>query len=301
MVVAALILAGITTGSESCKKKNDNSNATARLKALDDYNNNYLPSAVTSVTWTGNSSTCTPGTNPDAVHQKVLQRINYYRRQVGLNDNIVFDTSWNRKCMEAALMMYSNGALNHYPPNTWKCYTADGATAAGKSNLGLGYNSTTALDGMMADPGSGNTACGHRRWILYSRAKTMGHGSTSGSMALWVIGGGASTDPPGMPEYTCWPPANYVPRNLVFARWSFSKPGADFTNAAVVMTDKDGNSVSCTKLTLANGYGDNTLVWEPSGVVVNSDADLTYHVTVSNVIVSSVAKSYSYTVTIFKP
>ena len=138
--------------------------------------------------WTGSTASCTAGTLSDQAHSKVLQRINYYRRLAGLADDIVLDTVKNTKSQQAALIMSANSNLSHNPPPTWRCYTAEGAEAAGKSNLGLGFHSTNAIDGYMEDFGTNNTAVGHRRWILYSRAKVMGHGSTSNSQALWVIG-----------------------------------------------------------------------------------------------------------------
>ncbi len=299
-LVLCITLAGVLSTQMACKKDKSDSAATARQKVLDDYNQNYLGSAVTNVGWTGSTTTCTPGTVGADVDAKVLQRINYFRRQVGLNDNITLDVVKNQKCMQAALMMQANNALNHTPPNTWKCYTADGASAAGVSNLGLGYNSTNALSGMMQDGGSGNTACGHRRWILFSRALTMGHGSTTGSMALWVIGGASPTPPAGMPEFISWPPKGFVVATLVYPRWSFSIPSADFSAATVSMTDNNGNTLSCNIVSTVSGYGDNSIIWEPTGVITNSSSDQKYTVTLSNVKIGADTKTFKYEVTVIK-
>ena len=66
------------------------------------------------------------------------------------------------------------------------------------------------------------------------------------------------------------------------------------------MTNAQGGPLMMTLLPIANGYGDNTLVWEPQGVTAGT-TDTVYHVQVSNVIVGSAAKNYSYDVIIIKP
>lgn len=275
----------------------------ARADVIDDYNNSYLTSDVGSeFSWDGSIDTCDPGTVPASVHAKVLQRINYFRRQAGLPDDVTFDSGKNAKCQQAALMMSANHQLSHTPPNTWACYTTDGYDAASHSNLTLGHITTTVgIRALMSDDGSNNTAVGHRRWFLYPPAKIMGHGSTGNSMAVWVIGDFGPT-PPSAPEFVAWPPQGFVPAPIVpYARWSFSVTGADFDATTITMTDSSGNPVSLVQNPVAYGYGDATIVWEPSGIITGESADLDYHVTVSNVVVGSQTKNYSYTVTIVQP
>jgi uncharacterized protein YkwD len=303
-----LLMAGIMFIS-SCKKDEDDNNDDntptvdpERQAVLDDYNNLYLTSSVSDCGWTGTTSSCTAGTMSADAIAKTLQRINYFRKEVGLNTDITFDAAKNAKCQEAALMMDANNDLNHYPPSTWTCYTADGATAAGNSNLALGSHSSSAISLYMQDPGSGNTACGHRRWILYSRSKIMGIGSTSSANSLWVLGNSGNPLPTSMPEFISWPPKGYVCAPLVFTRWSLSVPSADFSAATVSMTDGSGTAVPCTIVSSTDdGYGDNTIVWEPTGINTSNTSDITYHVNVNNVTVSSSAKNYSYDVVIIQP
>jgi hypothetical protein len=301
----SLIMIGISTIYFSCKKDDDNSNdntpvQTERDRIISEYNTNYLGSAVTDAGWTGSTATCTAGTYSTDAMNKTLQRINYFRKMAGVSSAITFDAAKNAKCQEAALMMQANNALNHYPPTTWTCYTTDGATAAGSSNLALGGNTSAAINMYMSDYGSGNYFVGHRRWILYTKANIMGAGSTSGAQALWVIGG--TTTPASVPEYVAWPPKGYVPAPLVYARWSLSVPSADFSGATVSMTDVSGASLTCTIVSSTdNGYGDNTIVWEPTGVNTSGTTDITYHVNVNNVTISGVTKNYAYDVIIIQP
>jgi hypothetical protein len=281
-----------------CKKKvNPTPEATAREIALEDYNTNYLGSAVSDPGWTGSTVTCNAGTLPQATHDKVIKRINYFRRMVGLNDNTTLDPSKYGMYQDAALMMKANNALNHTPPDTWTCYTQNGYTGASTSNLALGAHASNAVTLFINDPGASNTSVGHRRWILHSAKTQFSYGSTNSSMSLGVIGvAGGNTK---IPAFIAYPPNGYIPQTLTFPRWSFGIAGANFSAATVTMTGDSGN-IPVTIISAGGSYGDKTIVWEPQGIVTNSNADVSYTVTVSG-ITGAAQTSYTYTSIIFKP
>jgi uncharacterized protein YkwD len=272
------------------------------------YQITYRASEGVAAGWTGNRSSCDPGTTSQAYADATLLRVNYFRALAGLPGDVVLSNAWSLKAQDAAMMMSAQGQLSHTPGTNWSCYTASGAEAAGKSNLALGADAARAIDLYMDDPGSGgNAAVGHRRWILYPPTKLMGTGNipSSGGWAandLWVIGGAGSR--PAQPEWVAWPPYGYVPyQNLPRSsgRWSFSYRNATFTSAQVSMQHA-GTNVPVTLEAQAQGYGDNTIVWVPQGVPTTAPAgDQTYTVTVSNVLVSSQARAFTYDVTIIDP
>ena len=70
---------------------------------------------------------------------------------------------------------YQTSAMLHR--TTGRAGPRRATAAAGKSNLFLGRSGAGAIAGYMDDPGSGNTAAGHRRWIIDPRQTTMGSGS----------------------------------------------------------------------------------------------------------------------------
>lgn len=311
-ILAFALILGIFMGS--CKKdeevidEDENNNnqpdpeAVERARVLTEYNTYYVASEASSSGWTGTTTTCTPGTISQDAINKALMRVNYFRRCVGLNDDITFDATKNIKCQQAALMMDANDELSHTPPSTWTCWTQDGSTACGSSNIAMGYSITGAITAYMRDNGSSNKPVGHRRWVLFSKAKVMGIGHTSTFNALWVMGNSSNPVPANLPTFIPWPPKGYVPAPLVFDRWSFSKRSADFTNTTVSMTDASGNAIPLTIISNTdNGYGDNTIVWEPTGINTTSTSDVSYNVTVGNVKVSNVDSTYTYKVTIIKP
>jgi len=268
-----------------------------RSQIISDYNNIYLTSSVSDaqLVWTGNLGSCNAGTISALAQTNTLNRINYFRKLVGLG-NVTFDAALQSRCQQAALMMAANNALSHTPPSSWLCYTSEGAAAAGNANLALGAHSASAITLYINDYGL--TSVGHRRWILYSRASVFGHGSAMKSDALQVFN---TPTGPVNTKNIAFPAAGFSPAPLVPALWSFSKHNANFTAATVSMTGPSGTPVSLTVAEVKNGYGDNTIVWTPSGIVTNSTYDINYTVQIGNVIVDGSPQSYTYTVTICQP
>jgi uncharacterized protein YkwD len=280
-------------------------NPQDRQASLAFFNSIYRGSEGVPIDWTGNHDTCNEGTSSSTFRQAMQLRINYFRAMAGV-PAITLSDDFNRKAQKAALMMSVNNALSHSPPSTWKCYTADGAQAAGSSNLFLGSYSVNAIDGYMYDSGSGDSVVGHRRWILYPQTQLMGTGdipAVNGHPAandLWVFDR-FGIRPATREEFVAWPPPGYVPYQVVFPHWSFGYADADFTATSVSITFR-GNTVPVSMDTVMNGYGENTLVWEPqisSGTPPASDED--YTVSIKNVMISGSPRNFVYHVIIFNP
>jgi hypothetical protein len=289
-------------------------NTTSRQAVVDAYNTRFLPALAVASGWNGSINGCVPGTTSAAYEAATLQAVNYFRAMAGLPDTVTFDATFNSKDQQSALMTIAQGQLSHNPPTSYACYTAGGAEAATRSNLAIGAGGADAIDLYMEDAGTGNTAVGHRRWILYPPQSVMGTGSTSavngpyfGSNSLWVIGVFGSR--PATPETAPWPPAGFVPRQITYPRWSFAVNSATPANmsAATVTMTRSGQTVAVNVLPPEfqapnPSIGDNTIVWEPQGL--NHPAgmqDTTYQVTVSNVIVGGTPRTYSYSVTVIDP
>jgi hypothetical protein len=269
----------------------------------------YLGSVNSESGWTGNHATCDAGTTSEVFRASILRRINYFRSMAGLPLLVGFDPTYNAKAQSAALMMSVNRSLSHTPTSSWICYTEAGREGAGSSNLYLGPYGPEAISGYIYDPGGGNYFVGHRRWILYPPTQFMGTGDIPArdgrpaSNALWVFDQANMRGP--RPEtretFVAWPPPGYVPYQVVYPRWSFGYPQADFSQATVMMT-RNGQALAVQRNTPVNGYGDNTLVWEPLTSFGSAPgADVRYQVTVSNANIAGQVRSFSYTVTIFNP
>lgn len=265
----------------------------------------YSPALAVPSGWTGSTATCDTGTIAPAFAAATLQMIDYYRAMVGLPADLGENSGASDKADEAALMMRANGALSHSPPPSWLCYTAAGAEAAGKSNLAFGAAGPGAITLYIFDFGAGNTAAGHRRWIFFPPLFDVGSGETSSTNALWVISTGAHPiwgPRPASPEWVAWPPAGYVPYQVVYPRWSLGRnPSADLSGATVSMT-VGGAPIAVNVLPVHNGYGDNSLVWEPSGILDGPGIlDQTVAVTVSNILVGGTPRTVHYDVIIIDP
>ena len=279
----------------------------SREAVVREYQEVYLASGVVPADWTGNRTNCTAGTTSAAYAIATVQRLNFFRFLAGLPEPVSLNPDWSLQCQEAALMMSAQRQLSHAPAPGWACYTAAGAEAAGRSNLALGVAGPAAIDFYFDDPGTGNAAVGHRRWLLYPPLPSVGTGSLPAvggvaANALWVIG--LPGPRPAEPAWIAWPPPGFIPYRLLpvnSKRWSFSLPNADFSGAVVAM-NRGGVAVPVTLEVPTSGYGDNTLVWVASGVSPAAPVDdVTYLVTVGNVRVEGVARAFTYKVTVIDP
>jgi hypothetical protein len=272
------------------------------------FNQVYQASEGVDTAWTGSHATCDAGTTADAFRWAVQLRINYFRAMAGVSGDVQLSDEYNHKAQQAALMMSANDQLSHSPPLSWQCYSEEGREAAGSSNLYLGVYGPSAITGYVMDPGGGNYPVGHRRWILYPQTKWMGtgdippSGSYRSSNALWVFDPSMwEPRPKTREEFVAWPPPGYVPYQVVFPRWSFAYAQADFSSATVEMSTA-GQNVPLTLQPVVNGYGENTLVWEPDlSFGSPPSADVSYTVTVRHVGIGAALYDFSYQVTVFDP
>ncbi len=287
-------------------------NIQNRQDSLDFFLEQYLTSEGVAINWTGNFGSCDPGTTDQNFRLAVLRRINYFRAMAGVPADITFSDEDNREAQAAALMMSVNRQLSHNPPTSWICYSTDGAKGAGSSDLFLGLNSWNAITGYIQDPGEGNYALGHRRWILYPQTQVMGTGDIpdtqgySSSNALIIFDTHMwGPRPPTREEFVSWPPPGYVPYQVVFPKWSFSFANADFSGASVTM-ESNGSNLSVDQANVVNGYGENTLVWIPMGLSEWDNwplpvLDTTYTVAIHNVVVNKQSRDFTYNVIVFNP
>lgn len=270
------------------------------------YQDLYLTDRDAELAVTSNPAACPSTSTTLPFRQGVLRRINYFRAMAGVPDDIAFNGTFNAAAQQASLMMAANRALSHTPPSSWNCWTRDGAAAASKSNLWITRYGADAITGWIEDPGDGNTAAGHRRWVLHPPTREMGIGSVRGpandifrtGSALYVMDSHIF-DPVPRPRdgFVAWPPPGFVPDTVVFERFSFGIDGANFANANVAVT-KNGRAVTATRHAPAAGYGINTLVWE---VPAAEHEPATYHVTVRGVVVNGVSRVFEYDIEAFDP
>lgn len=311
-----LLLAALATASAQQASGGLSIDPKQREQARVFYNAVYQASDAVPSGWTGSVANGLAGTTTSAFQDATALRVNYFRAMAGVSAAITFSDALSAEAQQAALMMSANNALSHFPPATWLDYTAQGAQAASASDLTLGQEGPEAVSGYIEDPGGNNAAAGHRRWVLYPPTTVMGTGDVDGDAtheaanALWIIQPEVyGTAAPVRDEFVAWPPPGFVPYPVVYPRWSFSYPGADFSAAAVAM-QRGGQAVPVRQETVANSAGDNTLVWVPDNLSTDGtgtpvgaavSADTAYAVTVANVLVGGVARTFTYNVTVFDP
>jgi uncharacterized protein YkwD len=240
-----------------------------------------LPSSRVNTGWSGSVSGCRPGAMSLGARRATLDLVNTYRRIAGLRA-VSFGGALNGSAQRAALMMEAAGALSHTPGRSWPCWTRGGASAAGRSNLALMTNPKWSVPTYLTDPGAGNRAVGHRRWILDPRQTTMGVGQTRRANALYVLDTGSWSWQAGAAPLQAWPTAGYFPMALEpGGRWSLSsaRPAYDLSRTRVTVTGPAG-----TRLDLTTYRERGVLSWDLGGRISRRAArEATYTVSVTGI------------------
>lgn len=303
LIISAAPADAGTAGSRTTARWAGSVNTSSMAAVNAAYWSQYASKQALPTGWLGGSLLgCLPGMSSLTSNAATLSSINFVRSLAGLAP-VRLSSTLNAGAQRAALIMSANGALNHHPTSAWKCYTSAGAAAAAKSNLALSYPSIKSgqiVDLYMDEPGSNNTAVGHRRWVLNPFATTMGTGSTNTANALTVIGPSSSSRP--NPQYVGWPTAGYFPNAMEpNGRWSLSAGNRKMKfGRAKVRVYFNGNSLSVRKYAVHSGYAQPTLVWQMPRGIAKSGA---YKVVVKNIRRKGTTKrfKYSYTVRLFTP
>lgn len=282
--------------------------ADARSDAVAAFNQAQADSRVPAG-WTGSTDPCNIGTESAASINATLSTLNIIRDFAGLTP-VTFSDEKNQRALAAALIMKAQGALSHDPPNTWKCWTDQGAFGASTSNLYLGESGASAMVGFTND--AGVDTLGHRRWILDPEALEMGTGSTGSTNALVVIP--AQTEPQGVApgdKIVGWPSAGLFPSPWIFEDWSVAIGNSSTEDAisvanARVSVKVDGEAAAVSGIRdiggPGQGYGTGaTLTWKTQlpQAIVTGDHEI--KVDITGVTSGGAALPVSYTVDAFDP
>ncbi|NBD37771.1 MAG: hypothetical protein GVY10_04300 [Verrucomicrobia bacterium] len=298
-----------------------------RWKVRDFYTAAYPVPAGLEMGWTGSYAEGNAGRLSREWLAAVETRINFFRSMAGVPADVTLTEALSARAQAAAFLLSVNWQPDedpevdpHRPPTTWTFFTDEAAEATARSNIGYGVQGPRAVTDYINDYGPSNHWVGHRRWLLYPQTREMGAGDAPGegnsgfgtTNAIYVIGTPNQREerPPTRDDFVAWPPPGHVPSDLVFARWSLSYPGADFSAAEVTMR-VEGTPVEVAKESLSpasSQIGEPTLVWVPEGFDPRTshpwptpDEDETVAITVANVKVGSATRSFSYEVTVFDP
>ena len=222
--------------------------------------------------WNEGAGTCDLGEVNDAARNDGVRRINLYRWLVGLLP-VTRNVGVEEAQQACAIMMLRNGTLNHSPPSSWECYTAEGAGAAGSSNLAMGSGDPAgAVDQYLQDWGNEDTM-GHRRWILYPPYSAAGIGQAGSYNCLNVFSWGSPSSRP----WVAFPAPGPYPAQGVLGAWTFSADGVGSSTQVTVTRESDGADLGVTTALMSGSYGQPTVTFDPG----EAAAGETYVVTVT--------------------
>jgi hypothetical protein len=234
-------------------------------------------------TWTGDVASCTVGDMGATARANALRLVNLYRWLAALPP-VVTDPVKDAQDQACALMMRANNMISHSPETTWTCYTEDGATAAGSSNVS-GGRAVGSVDAYMIDNGNATTI-GHRRWILSNSLGPIGIGGTDRASCMWTLNGTGRAGKPWM----AWPAAGIIPLQAVTRSgnnstdttgWTVQSDNINLAGAQVTVT-VDGAAQPVTVTQLSANYGSRYAIrFNPMGWT--TQAGRTYTVAVTNI------------------
>lgn len=238
-------------------------------------------------TWSGNVAACMPGDLTVSARANALKLLNTYRFIADLPP-VMTSATRDVAAQECGLMQDAANMLSHTPDAGAPCYTVNGATASGNSNISTAP-AVRSIDLYMSD--FGNAAnMGHRRWFLSNQLGPVGIGGTTGGSCHWVLGGSGTANK----RFVGWPPAGPVPLQAIAiptvgAANSVDRTGwtlqtyatADsLTNATITVTD-NGVNMPVTITALGANYGSRSAIrFVPQGW--SSQAGHSYVVTATS-------------------
>jgi len=209
--------------------------------------------------WTAGAGSCDLGTLHPETIPDTLRRISMYRDLCGLGPvtDIPAQQAGEQAC---AVMMNEEGRLDHTPPMSFACYTAEGAAAAGRSNLALGSSTpASAIDLYVGDERV--ASLGHRRWVLNFPLGRVSIGFAGRAQCLGVFDRSASS----ARTWTSWPNPGPTPRRAIPSVWSYLTSGSVAGGTVTVTRVSDGMDMPVTSDVPASGFGAAALAFTPSG------------------------------------
>ena len=188
----------------------------------------------------GTGGDCDPGTLSAAGKADTLKRINGFRWLVGLGpttESATLDATDQHCANLESWWDFTSPSSPHSPPTSAKCYTADGASGAGMSNIAWGNGPADSIDQFIQDMGNATTM-GHRRWIVNPPLGPVGIGYWEGGgmynsaecLAIFGSSGGGPN-----PPWVAVPNPGYVPMPIPTWEWTFHSALAGTANATITV------------------------------------------------------------------
>jgi hypothetical protein len=292
--------------------------------------------------WTGNY-TGKIGTTSDDFLDDVERRVNYFRAMCGVPANarintdstVVIDSADTHKpsagtlkstaAQTAALMLIRNynsttgdiPAMNHNPPESVVGWSEAAWNASAKGNLAFGIFGPGAISEYVVEELSAgsttsawNSLVGHRRWIVFPEATNFATGDQPGtsvhrppSNVFYVAQNPGELVPDPTPGFVAYPSPGFFPAPVNSRYWSLSRAGADFSTAAIRVTDAAGTPVPITNVQRNSTFGDPAIIWQVTGGAAarNVFSDTLFNVSVTGISGAGIPSSFNYSVTLINP
>lgn len=235
-----------------------------RSRTVDDVCGRWRADHVTNVgeEWTPtplSEDPCDPGTMSQASHDNAVLRTNLYRWLVGLDPVTELEDLRDQQ-QACAVVMNAIGSLTHDPPESAMCYSPEGASGAGSSNIAFaGGGLARSVDLYIGDRNV--ASLGHRRWAFNPAMgrTTFGYKPPFSCMYAFDMSGS------GRGDFVAYPPPGRVPEQAASGEWSFGSQTFGVTRDTTVELDTGDGFEAVTSEVLVDNFG--------AGPVVKWSAD----------------------------
>jgi len=250
--------------------------------------------------YTGNITTCTPGTTSVEYQNSVLQRVNWYRKMAGVPE-VVYNSANHAAAQAGALISAAEGFPYPAPSSTAKCFSELGYSGATQSNIVGEFVGVRAIDAYVRNWIRDNPTVAQRRQVLSPKLRSIATGDLSEKRTMKLVNAGSKNTDERTSTYdlsfnalfvndtgpaitprdggVAWPPSGYVPGVVIPSFWSYTRADADFSNAQVTVSGPRG-AVNVTVESRGN-IVDPGIVF--SLEIPDSKKDVKYTVTISGI------------------
>jgi len=241
------------------------------------FNQVFAPAKSVAAGWTGDASSCVPGSISVQAKDATFTAINYFRAMAGVKA-VPENAAASQRAQAVATVMAANRGLSHNPSSAWGAgFACAGIYPARQSDEGeilrQGITGAQAVESFIDGAADADASVGHRMLLLGTEVVSIGIGSTSEYAA-----GRVQLSATGDQQDVAWPGTGYFPAELLPSsnRWSYQSATTDMSQATVTVTSPTG-----TLNTPVAYRAGKLLVWQMPQLPEATEAPTTYHVKIA--------------------
>lgn len=192
---------------------------------------------------------CDWGWLSEEYHLEAIRETTRYRWLVGLPAVTTADNQ--RDITQAcATVLNAEGVLTHDVEEDFACYTQEGASGAGSSNIAVGASPAADTVRLYIED-IGVPSLGHRRWVFNPSMGATAFGMRGSYSCMYAFDSSGDASP----EFTAYPAPGYFPADAHGGRWSLASSSLGLSSNTEVEIENlsGGESISAVDIDYHGG------------------------------------------------